>query len=335
MSQLQTSLISLANVYKEYFLIGAAVNKNTIQSQKNLLINQFSSITAENEMKPENLQREEDRFTFEVADQFISFAEKHGIKMRGHTLVWHNQTPDWMFSNSDGSLVGRELLLERMKSHISTVASRYKGRIYSWDVVNEAIDDHPDIFFRKSKYLEIIGEDFIEKAFRFAHEADPNTSLFYNDYNECVPEKRDKIFKLVQSLIEKGVPIHGIGMQGHWNLTKPSLDNIRAAIEKYASLGLQIQITELDLSVFDSDDKRTDLTEPTSEMLTLQAERYDQVFALFREYKDVISSVTFWGAADDYTWLNDFPVRNRKNWPFVFDENHEPKQSFWRITNFK
>jgi endo-1,4-beta-xylanase len=335
MNQQQTSLISLANVYKEYFLIGAAVNKNTIQSQKNLLINQFSSITAENEMKPENLQQEENKFTFEVSDQFISFADEHGIKMRGHTLVWHNQTPDWMFEGKDGSVVGRDLLLERMKNHISKVAGRYKGRIYSWDVVNEAIDDQQDVFFRKSKYLEIVGEDFIEKAFRFAHEADPNASLFYNDYNECNPEKRDKIFKLVHSLIEKDVPIHGVGMQGHWNLTKPSLDEIRAAIEKYASLGLQIQITELDLSVFDYEDKRTDLTEPTSEMLSLQAERYDQVFALFREYKDVISSVTFWGAADDYTWLNDFPVRNRKNWPFVFDKNHQPKQSFWRITNFK
>ncbi|KKI91704.1 1,4-beta-xylanase [Bacillus sp. SA1-12] len=337
MNQLQSKLNipSFSDVYSDYFSIGAAINQRTIESSKQLLTRHFNSITAENEMKPENLQPNENKFSFEKADQFVAFAEEHNMKMRGHTLVWHNQTPDWMFKEQDGSDASRELLLDRMKTHISTVVGRYQGRIHSWDVVNEVIDDSEVLFLRKSNYLEIVGEDFIEKAFRFAHEADSKALLFYNDYNECHPQKRDKIYKLVKSLIEKQVPIHGIGMQGHWNLTSPSLDNIRAAIEKYASLGLQIQLTELDVSVFDTTDGRTDLKEPTTEMIALQEERYEQLFSMLREYRDVISSVTFWGVADDYTWLDNFPVKGRKNWPLLFDVNQLPKQALQKITSFR
>ncbi|MNF97183.1 Endo-1,4-beta-xylanase B [compost metagenome] len=143
--------------------------------------------------------------------------------------------------------------------------------------------------------------------------------------------KREKIAALVSSLKDQGVPIHGIGMQGHWNIQGPSIDEIRAAIELYASLGVQLQITELDLSVFEHSDRRTDLTEPTSEMLELQAERYEQIFELFRAYQKNITAVTFWGAADDYTWLDDFPVKGRKNWPFLFDHNHTPKRAFHQV----
>jgi endo-1,4-beta-xylanase len=337
MSQLQSKLNipSFSDVYSDFFSIGAAINQRTIESSKQLLTKHFNSITAENDMKPENLQPEENKFTFEKADQFVAFAEEHKMKMRGHTLVWHNQTPDWMFTTPDGSVAKRELLLDRMQTHISTVVGRYKGRIHSWDVVNEVIDDSENLFLRKSNYLDIVGEDFIEKSFRFAHEADPKALLFYNDYNESHPQKRDKIYKLVNSLLEKDVPLHGIGMQAHWNLTSPTLDNIRAAIEKYASLGLQIQLTELDVSVFDTTDRRTDLKEPTTEMFALQEERYEQLFALLREYRDVISCVTFWGVADDYTWLDNFPVRGRKNWPLLFDDNQLPKQTFHKITSFR
>ncbi|OAS89220.1 MULTISPECIES: endo-1,4-beta-xylanase [Metabacillus] len=337
MSQLQSKLNipSFSDVYSDCFSIGAAINQRTIESSKQLLTKHFNSITAENDMKPENLQPEENKFTFEKADQFVAFAEEHKMKMRGHTLVWHNQTPDWMFTTPDGSVAKRDLLLDRMQTHISTVVGRYKGRIHSWDVVNEVIDDSENLFLRKSNYLDIVGEDFIEKSFRFAHEADPKALLFYNDYNESHPQKRDKIYKLVKSLLKKDVPLHGIGMQAHWNLTSPTLDNIRAAIEKYASLGLQIQLTELDVSVFDTTDRRTDLKEPTTEMVALQEERYEQLFALLREYRDVISCVTFWGVADDYTWLDNFPVRGRKNWPLLFDDNQLPKQAFHKITSFK
>lgn len=322
---------SLQKVYQNHFNIGAAVNIQTIEIQKSLLAKHFNSITAENEMKFESLQPEEGRFTFEKADKLAAFAKENGMKMRGHTLVWHNQTPLWVFQDEKGDYVSRDLLLHRMKEHITTVVQRYRGQVYCWDVVNEAVVDEGTELLRKSPWLDIIGEDFIEKAFQFAHEADPEALLFYNDYNECNPLKRGKIYKLVQSLIDKGVPIHGVGLQAHWNINNPGIDDIRSAIETYASLGLKLQFTEMDVSVFSFDDRRMDLVKPTSEMLDLQAERYQQFFQLFKEYKDEITAVTFWGAADDYTWLDDFPVKGRKNWPFLFDENHQPKEAFWKV----
>lgn len=325
----------LHEVYRDYFTIGAAVNAYTVKQQQELLRTHFNSITAENDMKFESLQPKENQFNFETADKLIEFAEQNDMQVRGHTLVWHNQTPDWVFLGENEELASKELLLARMKTHINTVVGRYKGKIASWDVVNEVIEDHGDTLLRSSKWLDIVGPEFIEKAFEYAHEADPETRLFYNDYNESFPEKREKIYSLVKSLVQKGVPIHGVGLQAHWNLHTPSLDHIKEAIERYASLGLTLHLTELDISVFDFEDKRTDLLQPTEEMLEKQNKRYEQMFSLLREYKDVISNVTFWGAADDYTWLSDFPVRGRKNWPFVFDEDHNPKTSFWGITDFK
>ncbi len=325
---------SLSKVYQDFFNIGAAVNLRTIESQQDLLANHFNSITAENDMKFIEIQPAQGQFTFEKADQLAAFAKKNGMKMRGHTLVWHNQTPDWVFLDDNGDKVDRETLLQRMKDHINTVMKRYKGTIFCWDVVNEAVTDEGPELYRPTKWLEIIGEDYIEKAFEFAHEADPDALLFYNDYNESNPQKREKIYKLVKSLVDKGVPIHGVGLQAHWNLVNPSLEDIRTAIDRYASLGLKLHLTELDVSVFNHEDKRTDLSEPTPEMLELQAERYLQVFHLLREYRASITSVTFWGAADDYSWLSDFPVKGRKNWPFLFDENHQPKDSFWKVVQF-
>lgn len=326
-----SNIPKLREAYQEHFLIGAAVNPLTLETQRDLLAYHFNSVTAENEMKFERLQPAEGEYTFEQADQMVAFAQTNGMEIRGHTLVWHNQTPRWMFEGRDGTPVDRNTLLARMKAHIDTVVSRYKGSIYAWDVVNEAVSDKDGELLRPSPWLDIIGEDFIAKAFEYAHEADPDTFLFYNDYNESVPEKREKIYDLVKSLKEKDVPIHGIGLQAHWNLEFPTLDHIRQAIERYASLGLMLHITEMDVSVFQHDDKRTDLKQPTEEMLHRQAERYGQMFQLFKEYRDCISSVTFWGAADDYTWLDHFPVKGRKNWPFPFDEEHRPKQAYWEI----
>lgn len=325
----------LWEVYRDYFDIGAAVNPKTIANSQQLLKTHFNSITAENEMKFVSVHPEEGCYTFEAADQLLDFAVANGMKMRGHTLVWHNQTSDWIFQAENGAPATRELILERLKSHIDTVVGRYKGHIYAWDVVNEVIEDKSDIWLRDSNWLQLVGEDFIAKAFQFAHEADPDALLFYNDYNESNPVKRDKIIKLIQSLKDQDVPIHGVGLQAHWNLTGPTIEEIREAIEKYAVLGLQLQLTELDVSVFEYEDRRTDLTAPTAHMLELQAERYGQIFELLRQYKDVISAVTFWGAADNYTWLDDFPVRGRKNWPFVFDEAQQPKRSFWKLVDFK
>ncbi|MBO9600372.1 MAG: endo-1,4-beta-xylanase, partial [Cohnella sp.] len=234
----------LHEAFAHDFLIGAAVNATTISSQRSLLLEHFNSITAENEMKFERLHPEEDRYTFEAADRLAGFAREHGMRMRGHTLVWHNQTPAWVFQDAGGTTVSKERLLSRMKEHIDTVVSRYRNDIYCWDVVNEAIADEGPEPLRQSPWLEIAGPGFIDKAFEFAHEADPTAQLFYNDYNECFPEKRERIYSLVRGLLDRGVPIHGVGLQGHWNLYGPTLDTIRASIERYAELGLKLQLTE-------------------------------------------------------------------------------------------
>ncbi|MHA0857361.1 endo-1,4-beta-xylanase [Paenibacillus sp. CMAA1364] len=323
----------LKEIFEGDFKIGAAVNPLTIQSQEQLLTHHFNSITAENEMKFINLHPEEDVYTFDDADRLVAFARKNEMAMRGHTLVWHNQTSDWLFQNKDGSSVSKDVLLERLKEHIQVVVKRYKQDIYAWDVVNEVIADEGDELLRQSKWLDIVGPDFISKAFQYAHEADPKALLFYNDYNESQPHKRDKMYKLLKSLLDEGTPLHGVGLQAHWNLYDPSLDDIRAAIEKYASLGLQLHLTELDVSIFRFEDLRTDLKSPPEELLEKQAELYGAVFKLLREYRKEISSVTFWGAADDYTWLDNFPVSGRKNWPFLFDEQHRPKPAFYRISS--
>lgn len=333
MKEGQTSIQSLHEVYREYFDIGAAVTPRTIVSHRDLLSQHFNSVTAENEMKFERIQPSEGKFAFADADSIMDFATLNGMKVRGHTLVWHNQTPRWVFVNKDGSPADRDTVLARMKEHIDTVVNRYKGKIYCWDVVNEVIDEESDAPLRPSPWLDTIGEDFIAKAFEFAHAADEDALLFYNDYNESDPAKCEKIVRLVKSLQEKGVPIHGVGLQAHWNVAQPDTDHIRRAIEQYATLGLRIHVTEMDVSVFAWED-HSKIAQPTADMLELQRGRYEQFFTILRSYKDVIDNVTFWGVADDVTWLDDFPVRGRKNWPFVFDVDHQPKASFWSLTDF-
>lgn len=325
--------ITLKEAYKDYFKVGVAVNPGTLKADGELIRKHFNSLTAENHMKPEELQAEEGTFTFDTADQIVEFAKENNMEMRGHTLVWHNQTPEWMFKDGDKE-ASREVALDHMQKHIEAVMSHYKEPFYAWDVINEVIEDNGNELLRESPWRSIIGDDYVQKAFEFSHAANPDMPLYYNDYNESHPEKRDKIYTLVKDLLDKGTPIHGVGLQAHWGLEDPSLDNIRAAIEKYASLGLKLHITEMDVSVFNFDDKRTDLKEPTAEMMEKQAERYDAFFKLFREYSEHIESVTLWAASDRYNWLDHFPVRGRKNWPMLFDVNNEPKESFHRITSF-
>lgn len=326
---------SLFKVFEKDFYIGAAVTPRLLKEKGGFIAQHFNSITAENQMKFDALEPEKGQFRFETADKMVEFARNHHMKMRGHTLVWHNQTPKWVFENPDGSSVTREELLATMENHIKEVVTRYKNDIYCWDVVNEAIDDEAG-YLRESKWLKIIGEDFIPKAFEMAHQYAPEAMLFYNDYNAVIPEKRDRIYKLLKSLVDQNVPIHGMGIQGHWNIYWPSEEDLRKAIELYASLGLKIQITELDISMYTMEQKENPgLKAPTEEMLKLQEAQYEMIFRVFKEYKDVITGVTFWGVADNYTWLDFFPVINRKNWPLIFDENYQPKGSYYKIVGEK
>ena len=321
-------MIGLKDKYKDYFRIGAAINYRTVDTHKDLIIKHFDSITCENETKYVGLQKEENQFSFDNADRITRFAKDNNMYMRGHTFVWHNQTPEWVFEDAT-----RDILLDRMKKHITQVGERYKEDFYCWDVVNEAVDDKNDIFYRKSPWYDIIGEDFVDIAFIHAKEVLPETDLYYNDYNESYFPKRDKIYKIVKDMLDRGIPVDGVGLQCHWNIYSPSMDDVKRAIEQYAKLGLKIQVTEMDVSVFEFFDESR-LDKPSKELLKRQAATYKEGFKIFREYKDIIDTVTLWGVADDATWLDNFPVRNRKNWPLLFDEDHKPKEALYEIMDF-
>lgn len=327
--------ISLAEKYKDYFKVGAAVTVHDLDGKhKQILIQHFNSITPENDMKFERIHPEEGRYDFDKVDKMREFAIQNNMMMRGHTFVWHNQTPQWVFKEKDKD-APRELVIERLKEHIKTLCNRYNDIVYAWDVVNEAVEDKTEKLLRDSPWRQTIGDDYIEIAFKIAKEYVKGGKLFYNDYNNEMPYKLEKTYKLLKDLIGKGTPIDGIGIQAHWNIwDKNLIENLKKAIETYAQLGLEIQITELDISVFEFEDRRKDLTEPTDQMMELQAEVYEKVFEVFREYKDNITSVTLWGISDRHTWKDNFPVIGRKDWPLLFDIKGEPKKAFYRIINF-
>jgi endo-1,4-beta-xylanase len=330
----------LKDYYKDYFPIGVAVSPEALLTDEGeFIVKHFNSVTAENAMKMGPIHPEEYEYNFYHADKIVDFAVMNKMKIRGHTLCWHEQTPDWLFVDKKGNQVTKEVLLERLKKHINEVVGRYKGKIYAWDVVNEAIADNSNEYLRNSIWYKICGEDFIIKAFEYAHAADPNAKLFYNDYNAVRPEKRDRIYKLLKSLKDRGVPIHGMGIQGHWNVFEPSEADLREALDKYVSLGLEIQVTELDVSVHpwekETRDRRPDEDDAfTPEKEQKQLEMYKMVFRVFRDYKDKITGITFWNISDRHSWLDYYPVRGRKNYPLLFDADLKPKKAYWEVVNF-
>ena len=333
----------LKDIYSKYFTIGVAVEPHELKNpqEASLVIKHYASLTAENAMKPENIQPKENVFTWKNADSIVAFAERHKLKMRGHVLAWHSQTPLWFFKDEKGNSVSKEVLLNRLRKHIAETVSRYKGRVYAWDVVNEVISDKADEYMRPSPWFQICGEEFIEKAFIWAHEADPDALLFYNDYNEINEVKRQKILRLIHSLKAKNIPIHGIGLQGHWALNEPTEDQLERTLSDFSKTGLQLQVTELDMSVYpkehsarqwkasDADTVYTDAKE------VKQAEIYGMWFRLFRKYRKHISAVTFWNISDKASWLDNFPVKNRKDHPLLFDKNLQPKAAYWEVTKFR
>jgi endo-1,4-beta-xylanase len=256
--------------------------------------------------------------------------------VRGHNLCWHEQTPGWLFKDREGNPVDKATLLKRLKDHITTVAGRYKGKVYAWDVVNEAIDDDSTAFLRNSPWYRICGDEFIARAFEYAHKADPQAILFYNDYNTTRPEKRERIYRLLKQLLDAGVPVQAVGMQGHWSIYEPSEKDLRAGIERFASLGLKIQITELDVSIYPWEKnprprRPSDNDVFTPELKQKQADQYSMLFRVFRDYKNVITGITFWNISDRHTWLDNYPVPGRKNYPLLFDEHLKPKGAYWRV----
>lgn len=329
----------LKDYYKDLFPMGVAVSPRSIAGPDSILIiHEFNSLTPENAMKMGPIHPEEHRYDWKDADAIVDFAIRHGMKVRGHTLCWHEQTPAWLFKDATGKQVTKDILLQRLKAHITAVVSRYKGKIYAWDVVNEAIDDDSSRFLRNSPWLQICGDEFIKKAFEWAHQADPDAQLFYNDYNTERGEKRERVYRLLKQLVDAGVPITGVGLQGHWSIYEPSEKQLKDAILRFSSLGLKVQITELDISIYPWEkfkrDRRPGETDAfTPELEQQQITQYEKVFSIFR--KTPITGVTFWNVTDKHTWLDNYPVPGRKNYPLLFDTAGHPKKAYWKVTQFQ
>jgi endo-1,4-beta-xylanase len=315
-----TTVKGLKDYYKDYFPIGVAVSPRALKTDEaQLILEQFNSVTPENAMKMGPIHPLEKEYNWAGADSIVAFAKRNGLKIRGHTLCWHNQTPRWLFMDSTKNppdTVSKELLFKRLKDHITTVVNRYKGSVYAWDVVNEVIADQPETYFRNSLFYQICGEEFVARAFQYAHEADPNALLFYNDYNEINASKREKIIRLVKGLKDAGIPINGIGLQGHWAINEPSKEQLDSTIREFAALGLKLQITELDISVYPKEQyqerKPEDtITTFTKEKEDKQIEIYKYCFELFRKYKADISGVTFWNISDRSSWLDNFRLEKK------------------------
>lgn len=316
----------------EYFYMGVAIPASFIDNSAKvrLIKRHFNSLTTENDMKWSTLQPTEGTFIFTNADKIVAFAQSNGMRVRGHCLCWHNQVPAWVFKDGTAT-ASKELVLQRLRTHINTVLTHFKGKVYAWDVVNEAIDDGSNVY-RASQWYNICGEDYIIEAFKAARAADPDIRLFYNDYTAIDPVKRDKIYDLLAKLKAQNI-VDGMGLQGHWNLSYPSGSLITDAINKYKSLGLELQITEMDVSVYSSNSSPE--SKYTDQIAGLQTAAYKRYFDVFRNFKDNLTGVTFWGVADDYTWLDNFPVTGRKNWPLLFDENLDPKPAYFAVIDFK
>jgi len=325
------------------FYIGTALNGAQITEADTAAVcvikENFSAIVAENCMKSGPLQPKEGVFDFTLADKFVEFGEKYNLFVTGHTLVWHAQTPRWFFVDSLGKEVTREVLIERIKKHITTVVGRYKGRVKGWDVVNEALND--DGSYRKSKFYTIIGEDFIKLAFQFTHEADPSAELYYNDYSLTTPEKRDGAVVMVKKLKEQGVKIDGIGEQCHVGLDFPDIKNLERSIESFAALGVKVMFTEMDISVLPMPDWKVgaDISanfeykkklnpypdELPDSVYVIFEKRYLEFFKLFLKHKKDISRVTLWGVTDAQSWKNHFPIWGRTDYPLLFDRHYNAK----------
>ena len=342
---------TLKQVYAGDFLLGTAVNDAIVSgedaSSQALAVRHFNAITLENAMKAEVLHPRPGEWDFAAADAFVEFGRRHGMFVVGHTLVWHNQTPDWFFRDEAGEALSSERLAERMRQYIETVAGRYAGKVQAWDVVNEQIGE--DGRYRDTTWVRGIGDgdELMRLAFTYAAKYAPDTELYYNDFNAWRPEKVAGIVRMVKMLQAHGIRIDGIGIQGHWGLNYPALADIEAAIDAYAALGVKVMITELDIDVLPLtregqiigqgmahpqfqlpefkrflDPYRDGLPADVQRQLT---DRYAELFALFHRKADKLARVAVWGVADDMSWKNGYPIPDRTNYPLLFDRERQPK----------
>lgn len=340
----ENSQFQFKEAFKEHFFMGTALSKEQILGDKKiqaLVSEQFNALTAENEMKWERINPEPGIYDWQTADALVEYSQRHNMFTTGHTLVWHQQVPDWVFKDNTAQQAPAALLTQRMKHHIETVVGRYKGKIQSWDVVNEAFRD--DGSYRKSSWFKILGPDYIETAFKLAHAADPEAKLYYNDYNLWKPEKRDSVVRMVKNLKQKGITIHGIGMQGHYGLNHPeNLQYIEDAIVAFHQLGVDVMVTELDITVIpfpDSENQGADISlnielqekyNPYPNGLSEEAQqafdrRYSDVFKVFVKHSDKLHRITFWGVHDAQSWRNGWPIKGRTDYPLLIDRDLKVK----------
>ncbi|WP_091014647.1 endo-1,4-beta-xylanase [Paenibacillus amylolyticus] len=347
--EIEPNIPNLVDVVGQHYAMGAAIDQSALDAEdphSQLLTKHFNSITAGNFMKMDAMQPQEGQFVWSETDRLVKFAEANDMEIRGHTLLWHSQVPDWFFTdpNDASKPATREQLLARMKTHIQTIVTRYKGKVHTWDVVNEVISDGGGLRNEasNSKWRDIIGDvdgdgddsDYIELAFRYAREADPDAVLVINDYGmEGNGNKVNDMVKLVEKLLAKGTPIDAVGFQMHVSMYGPDVKLIREAFEKVIALGVNVQVTELDVSIYSSN---SELEMPvTDELMLQQAYRYRELFDLFDELgkRGVMDSVTVWGLADDGTWLDNHPVKGRKDAPLLFDRKLKAKPAYWALVD--
>ena len=355
-----TPSLSLKEAYKDAFLMGSALNEAVSSgvdsvSQK-IIIEQFNTITPENVMKAEEVNPEPGVYNFKAADELVAFGQKNNLFIVGHTLVWHNQTPAWFFQDAEGNPNTPEAQIEQMRKHIATVAGRYAGKVQAWDVVNEVIDDDGS-YRSETAWVKSVGngDELVKHAFKFASEYAPDTELYYNDFNAWRPEKRDGIMRMVRMLQKENIRIDGVGIQGHWGLNYPKTEYIEAAIDSFASLGVKVMITELDVDVLPLTKEGqiigTGLLHPQYQLEEFKtfldpypyglpeaqqqelADRYAQLFSIFYKKRDKIDRVTLWGLHDGMSWKNDYPLFGRTNYPLLYDRNKQPKKAVEAILN--
>jgi len=341
----------LSELYKNDFKIGTAISRHAFRRNDtellNLINNEFNSVTPENMLKWSRVHPAEDEWRFELTDRFVEFGLKNNMHIVGHVLVWHSQVPRTVFQDENGGRVDKTTLMKRMENHIVQLVGRYKGKVDAWDVVNEAITSDG---WRKTPWYEIAGPEFMERAFHVAHETDPGCQLLYNDYNMDNPSRRELVVKIMKDYLKRGVPVNGIGMQGHVSLEDPDLNEFEKSIEVFASTGLRVHITELDVDVLPFDWSRSaeisNQAEYRKEMNPYVeglppeidkklTKRYEDLFKLFLKHRDKIDRVTFWGTTDGESWKNNFPMHGRTNYPLLFDRKRKPKNAYFAVAALK
>jgi endo-1,4-beta-xylanase len=345
----ESTLPSLKEIFKNDFLIGTALDAEQIEEKDSsaaaLVQQQFNAVTPENVMKAEIIHPEWNSYNFDLADKLVDYSKKHGMKLTATPLIWHSQLPPFLSKLDDADSVRRYF-----ENHIATVAGRYDGQTHSWEVVNEALNE--DGSLRNTVFLQKLGSDYVVEAFRLAQKAAPHTQLYYNDYNIEQPKKRAGAIELIKKIQAAGVRIDGVGIQGHWHVEDVPFEYIEQSIRQFSVLGIQVAFTELDLSVLPNPwGRRTsaDINQTAQYQAQMNpytkglpdsvqqklATAYGRLFRLFLKYKDNISRITFWGVNDGQSWLNDFPIRGRTNYPLLFDRQYNPKPAFYKVIETK